>query len=133
MVALASILVLKPEILVIDEPTTGLDWTGTRNIMQIISNLHQSGATLIMITHDMELVAEYAHRVILLKDGAVLRDGPTREVLTDFAALEQACLIPPQVVRLSQSLRDLGLAEPFLKERDFIAAVLQATEDSPCR
>lgn len=130
LVALASILVLKPEILVIDEPTTGLDWAGVRNIMGLINNLNQNGTTIIMITHDMDLVAQYAQRVVIMKDGGILRDGKTEEVLADFASLHHACIVPPQIVRLSKKLWDIGLTVTLLDEQDLIKAILLATEGS---
>jgi energy-coupling factor transport system ATP-binding protein len=133
LVALASILALEPKILVIDEPTTGLDWTGVRNIMGLIKDLNQNGTTIIMITHDMDLAAQYAQRILVMKDGGILRDGKPEEVLADLVALRQACIVPPQIVRLSQRLRDIGLMETLLNEQELITAILNATEGLPCQ
>ncbi len=132
LVALASILVLKPKILILDEPTTGLDWTETQNIMGLIHDLNQNGTTVMMITHDMDLVAQFAKRVVIMKNGSILRDGQPEEVLADFASLRDACIVPPQIVELSEKLRDVGLTETFLAGEDLIEAILQATEGPSC-
>lgn len=88
LVAMASILVVEPEILVIDEPTTGQDWRGVRSIMRLIDRLNQQGTTIVMISHDMELVAEHASRVIRIEDGRIVADGPAEmQVSTQLGEL----------------------------------------------
>jgi energy-coupling factor transporter ATP-binding protein EcfA2 len=82
-VALASILVMQPEVLVLDEPTSQLDPIGTREVFQVIRMLAQRGVTILMAEHKVEWIAEYADRVIALADGAVLREGSPAQVLTD--------------------------------------------------
>ena len=131
MIAVASILVLEPKILVIDEPTTGLDWAGIQKMMSLIKHLHENGTTILMISHDMEIVAKYAQRAIVMNDGEILLDGDTREVFSKFQVLEQACLVPPQITRLTSSLRDLGFETNLLHEQEFIDTVghfLQSAE-----
>ena len=120
MIAVASILALRPKILVIDEPTTGLDWAGIQKLMALIGQLHKSGTTIIMITHDMELVAQYAERSIVLKDGGIFLDGKTREIFADFEVLGQTAIVPPQIPRLTARLKDLGLQQILLDEREFL-------------
>lgn len=132
MIAVASILVLRPKILVIDEPTTGLDWTGIQRMLSLIKRLHQAGTTIIMISHDMEIIAKYAQRVIVMKDGDVFLDGHTREVFQNVTLLEQAGIVPPQCVRLSESLKPLGFNEVFLHEEEFLQAMLPQMEESIC-
>ncbi|MTV51002.1 ATP-binding cassette domain-containing protein [Heliobacillus mobilis] len=104
MLALASILALRPKILVIDEPTTGLDDAGVGQVMALIKRLHEEGTTVIMVSHDMELVAQYAERVVVLYEGTVLMDGSSRDVLRERKILAQAAVIPPQRFLLREAL-----------------------------
>ena len=121
MIAVASILVLKPKLLIIDEPTTGSDWTGVQTMMALIRKLHAAGTTIIMISHDMDLVAQYAKRVIVLKEGEILLDGTPQEVFSNEQILLDSAIIPPQLCRLSSQLKDILLSETFIKTSEFIA------------
>jgi energy-coupling factor transporter ATP-binding protein EcfA2 len=78
----ASVLAAQPQVVVLDEPTTGLDDRHQRNIMEVLKRLNQYGHTIIIITHSMWVAAEYSDRTIVLKDGHILLDGPTRTVFT---------------------------------------------------
>ncbi|HSR11047.1 MAG TPA: ABC transporter ATP-binding protein, partial [Thermodesulfobacteriota bacterium] len=100
-VAVASVLSVRPEILILDEPTTGLDDGRKRALMEMLRALNRQGHTVIIITHSMDIAAEYAGRVVVMKDGAVLIEGPTRDVFAREGELETAALRPPPVVRLS--------------------------------
>ncbi len=106
LLALASVIVLKPRVLVLDEPTTGLDYRECVKVMGAVRDLHERGATVIMVCHDMEVVADYAERVIVMSDGRVVDDGPTFDVLRNRATLERASLVPPQVTAVSLDLAD---------------------------
>ena len=106
LLALASIVVLAPPV-VLDEPTTGLDYRECVKVMDIVGRMHEGGATVIMVCHDMEVVADYAERCIVMSDGAVVDDGPTFEVLRNRATLERASLVPPQIVDVSLELTRL--------------------------
>ena len=77
--AVASVLALRPRLLILDEPTTGLDYREQRKMMKLVSELNGSGVAIVMITHTPWLVAEYARRVILMRAGRKLFDGPVRE------------------------------------------------------
>ena len=107
LLALASIVVLAPPVVVLDEPTTGLDYRECVKVMDIVGRMHEGGATVIMGCHDMEVVADYAERCIVMSDGAVVDDGPTFEVLRNRATLERASLVPPQIVDVSLELTRL--------------------------
>ena len=107
LLALASIVVLAPPVVVLDEPTTGLDYRECVKVMDIIRRIHERGTTVIMVCHDMEVVADYAERCIVMSDGAVVDDGPTFEVLRNRATLERASLVPPQIVDVSLELTRL--------------------------
>lgn len=103
-VAVASILAIKPKVLVLDEPTTGLDYKDQRQMMELVKKLNQAGHTIVMITHTMWVVAEYAHRVILLDAGNVLADGNTREIFSEEKVLARAAVKPPLITRLGNRL-----------------------------
>lgn len=113
--AIASVLSMEPEILVIDEPTTGQDRTQCARIMELVCGLHLQGRTILMVTHDMRIVAEHARRVVLMKDGQILLDGSPREVLSDFERLRETRVTPPQVTRVGAAL---GLPRPVLTEAE---------------
>ena len=104
LLALASIVVMEPPVIILDEPTTGLDYRECQRVMDVIEELHARGTTVIMVCHDMEVVADYARRVIVVSDGRVVGEGPTFQVLRDRELCERASLIPPQVVDMSLSL-----------------------------
>ena len=103
-VAVASVLAARPQVIVLDEPTTGLDYRHQRNMMGMLKRLNQDGHTIIIITHSMWVAAEYANRTIIMKDGRILSDGPTRSVFSDEARLAEASLSAPSLVRLSNWL-----------------------------
>jgi energy-coupling factor transport system ATP-binding protein len=102
--ALASVLARKPELLVLDEPTTGLDYRECMTIMDIISRLHAGGTTILMISHDMEIVADFARRCLVLSRGRLIGDGPVREIMRNKSLLDEASLLPPQIVSLAMML-----------------------------
>jgi energy-coupling factor transport system ATP-binding protein len=103
-VALAGVLARKPEFLVLDEPTTGLDYRECTAIMGIISDLNSRGATILMITHDMEVAADYAKRALVLNKGRLAGDGPVREIMGNQSLLEGASLLPAQIPSLARLL-----------------------------
>ncbi|NPV56127.1 MAG: ATP-binding cassette domain-containing protein [Anaerolineae bacterium] len=103
-VVIASALALDPEVVILDEPTTGQDYRGCHQIMQIAQSLHDQGRTVVFVTHHMALVAEYAQRVIVLSGGKVLLDDVTEAVFSKPEVVRQAHIIPPQITELGQSL-----------------------------
>jgi energy-coupling factor transport system ATP-binding protein len=116
-VAVASVLAARPQVIVLDEPTTGLDYRHQRNTMEMLKRLNQDGHTIIIITHSMWVAAEYANRTIIMKDGHILSDGPTRSVFSDEARLAEASLSAPSLVRLSNWLGTEALTvEQMVKE-----------------
>lgn len=124
-VAVASILALQPGILVVDEPTTGQDWAGVGQMMALIDRLNAAGTTIVMVTHDMDVVARHARRVIVMDAGLVLADGPTAEVLAQQEVLARAAVAAPEPVALSRRL--WPDATPLLDATDLgrhLAAVL---------
>jgi len=115
-VAVASVLAGRPEVLIFDEPTTGLDARESRSMMALIDRLNQVGHTVVLVTHAMWLVAEYAHRVMVMHEGKVILDAPTRSAFSQTDPLRQAAIIPPQIVRLSQRLGATALTLEELVE-----------------
>ena len=108
-VAVASILAMQPDVLIIDEPTTGQSPGVGRQMMEFYKRLNEAGKTIIVITHDMNLAAEYAKRTIVLKDGQILLDGSTREVYTQVETLQTSFIRPPQITRFAQAMARYGL------------------------
>jgi energy-coupling factor transport system ATP-binding protein len=102
---IAAVTAMEPSIIIIDEPTTGQDAAQADEIMQLVRRLnHEQGKTVIIITHDMELVARYCPRTIIMSKGNILLDGSTRSVFYKESILEEAGLRPPQSVRIAKSL-----------------------------
>ncbi|MBN1786287.1 MAG: ABC transporter ATP-binding protein [Candidatus Methanofastidiosa archaeon] len=99
--ALASIIVSDPEVLILDEPTTGLDFKSVNSMIALIREIRDRGKTIILITHDMGLVSHVAERVVLMKDGAIIKDGTLKEVFSDEDALGLTFLEQPYALKLS--------------------------------
>ncbi|MEW6186273.1 MAG: energy-coupling factor transporter ATPase [Thermodesulfobacteriota bacterium] len=112
-VAVASVLAVRPRLIILDEPTTGLDYLHQRRMMNLLRLLNQKGHTIIIITHSMWVAAEYARRTVVLKDGKIILDGPTRHLFSQEPELAQASLAPPPLVQLSNRL---GLQSLTLEE-----------------
>ena len=112
LLALASIIVLEPPVVVLDEPTTGLDFCECSKVMDVIAELNERGTTVIMVCHDMEVVGDYARRVIAMTAGQVVADGATFDVLRNPAVLSRAHLLPPQIVEVSMRLAREGAVSP---------------------
>jgi energy-coupling factor transport system ATP-binding protein len=107
-VALASVLATKPKVLILDEPTRGMDYRLKSELMLFLDEYRTEGNTVILVTHDVEIVAEYADRVILLSEGKVIVDGEKHQVLS------QALLFSPQINRLAQSFERYGVSSKIL-------------------
>ncbi len=127
-VALAGVCSVRPPVLILDEPTLGLEARAAEDVLQLAAGLHGEGHTVILISHDMRRVAAYARRCLLLKDGRVLRDAPVRAVFSDPALLAEANLAPPPVTRLAQAL-DWGT--PLTPEELYQAYTQHAAQAPP--
>ena len=104
-VALASILAVEPEVLILDEPTTGLDYLECCHIMDRIRRMNEEQqVTVVMVCHDMEVVLDYATRALVMSGGRLLADGPVKEVFRDTELMERASILPPQMIGLSLRL-----------------------------
>lgn len=111
--ALASIIVLQPDILVIDEPTSQLDPEGTESVFEIISEMKKRKKTIVLVEHKVDLIAEYADEVIVLKGGEVIRKGSTQDVLSDISLLEQGVQLP-QMAIMGNEIIERGVQLPYV-------------------
>ncbi len=127
--AIAGVLAMKPEVLILDEPTAGLDPWGREEILNQIASMHQElNMTILLVSHSMEDVAEYVKRIIVMNQGSILLDGAPKEVFLHQQELEAAGLLVPQVTYLMQELKGRGI--PVTAEvttlKEAKEAVLQA-------
>lgn len=108
--AIAGVLAMKPEVLILDEPTAGLDPWGREEILNQIASTHQElNMTILLVSHSMEDVAEYVKRIIVMNQGSILLDGAPKEVFLHQQKLEAAGLLVPQVTYLMQELKGRGI------------------------
>lgn len=109
-VAIAGVLAMQPEVLILDEPTAGLDPKGRDEILNQIKQLQtQTGMTILLVSHSMEDVAEYVDRIIVMNKGSVMYDGKPREVFAHYKELEEVGLAAPQVTYIMHALKKSGL------------------------
>ncbi|MBP3273593.1 MAG: energy-coupling factor transporter ATPase [Butyrivibrio sp.] len=108
-VAIAGVLAMKPEVMILDEPTAGLDPKGREDILNLIADLHgKLGMTIILVSHSMEDVADYVDRIIVMNKGRVAFDGEPKEVFRHYKELEEIGLAAPQVTYCMQELKEAG-------------------------
>jgi energy-coupling factor transport system ATP-binding protein len=110
-VAAAAGIAMDPDILILDEPTTAQDYKGRHVLCKIASKMRDIGKTIVMISHDMDLVANYADRIVIMSNGHIIANGPKREIYGNHDALREAFLKPPQITQLSQELAEYGIKE----------------------
>ena len=109
-VAIAGVLAMKPSVLILDEPTAGLDPAGRDEILGLIAKIHRElGITILLVSHSMEDVAKYVDRLIVMNQGSVMFDGTPKEVFPHYRELEAVGLAAPQVTYLMHELREKGL------------------------
>lgn len=104
--ALASIIAVEPKVMILDEPTTGLDYKECMEIMSAVKELNKNGTTVIMVCHDMELVLDFARRMIVLADGKIEADGKTLEIMRRKEILQKTCLLSPQIIQIALDLEE---------------------------
>ena len=129
--ALASVLTLKPKILLIDEPTTGQDPQMTREIFDILKNLNERGTTVLMITHRVDYAAAYAHRAVVMNGGEVAFDGPVLRLISNAAVMKGSALELPDVTRLALRLRQHGIPSWTFKYEqleNFLRLLVEASD-----
>ena len=123
-VAIAGILAMKPEIMVLDEPTAGLDPNGVTNLVKLLKELNSEGITILISTHEVNLVPEYANKAFVLVDGNLIAEGTPREIFSQPTILEQANLEIPIVTELFQKIE----AEGFDMEGDYPLTIEEAKQ-----
>ncbi|RLE51335.1 MAG: ABC transporter ATP-binding protein [Candidatus Methanomethylicota archaeon] len=126
-VAIASILSYDPDVIVFDEPTVGQDYAQKERLAQLIKLLRSQLKTIIVVTHDVEFVAENFPRVVLMSEGRVIADGNTRRILTSPELLKKARLTPPQITQVAWELSDFSVPRDLMwvsEARDAILRVL---------
>ena len=127
--AIAGVLAMEPRMLILDEPTAGLDPQGRREILAHVNHLHSArGLTIVLITHSMDAVAQLCTRLVVLDGGRLVADGPTRTIFADPASLAAVGLGVPQVTLLARRLRERGVPvrQDVLTVEEARAAILEA-------
>jgi energy-coupling factor transport system ATP-binding protein len=123
-VSIASVIAMDPKVLILDEPTSGLDAAETRTLMESVSRLNEEGRTIVLITHDMRLVAEHAQRVVVMAGGRVLLDSDVSGAFSDLSLLRQSNLEPPPVTLLAHRLSEHGVPKDIISPRELALRLL---------
>jgi energy-coupling factor transport system ATP-binding protein len=122
LVSVAAVYSMRTPVLILDEPTTGLDWRGTQALMRRINDLHREGRTIIIITHDMQVVMQYAPLTMVLDGGRLVRFDRTSRVFQDISALSQMGIRVPPVVELGDRMAQHGIPPGTLTVEGFLRA-----------
>lgn len=121
LIAIASVLIMEPHVLVLDEPATGADYNVALRIMRYISDLHKRGLTVIIITHDVSLAANYASRVIAMRDGTIKVAGSPEQIFHQKELLNECNISLPEVAELSNALASHGLKQQVIRVQDMVS------------
>jgi energy-coupling factor transport system ATP-binding protein len=127
-VALACVLAWDPETLILDEPTIGQDYQQKEKLRQFIVQMQAQGKTVIIVTHDVEFVAECNPRVVLMKDGNIVADGEGREILTNPEVLALSSIVLPQIAQVLIKLTSFGLPKNIIDVYEAKEIVIKALE-----
>lgn len=124
-VSIGSVIAMDPKVLILDEPTMGLDASQSRDLMSVIRKLNDDGHTIILITHEMKLVAEHVDRVIVMAGGRTMLDTDAKGAFTDLAILGQSKLVPPPVSKLAHRLADHGVSKDVLSPEELVFELMR--------
>lgn len=127
-VAIASVLAMKPDYLILDEPTSGLDPVSAEELLVLLKKLQvETGMTVVMVSHKLEEVAEFADRVVVMKQGRKLLDGVAKNVLSQVGALEQAGLLVPVGIKMLYALHREGVDVDIqmIQQKDILEQLLK--------
>lgn len=121
---IASILAMDPDVIILDEPSSGMDFNSINRLIKIVKELNKSGKTVILVSHNMNLVGQLAERTVVLFDGRILLDGPTRKILQMEDKLRKTGVWPPQVTRIALQLKkkfpefetDIAVVDDFIEK-----------------
>ena len=117
-VAIAGILALDPEVLVLDEPTAGLDPQGEKEMMALFEKIYESGKSVIIVTHNMDIVLKYARTVVVMSKGEVVKKGDPLDVFVDEELLKNVAIEPPYVIKVALALKEKGIDIDLTKVKD---------------
>lgn len=133
-VAIAGVLAMDPQILILDEPIAGLDPLGREQFMQLVKKLNDCGVTIIMISHNMDGLADHASRIVAMDHGTVYMDGTPKEVFADLPKLKRAGLGASESREAAAMLRERGwnIPDDIIKKDELVAAILKRNEDGTC-
>ncbi len=123
-VALGSVLAWDPEIVVLDEPTIGQDYAQKERLIHFLMQLRTQGKTTIIVTHDVEFVAECKPRIVLMAQGKIIADGPIKEIITNEDALKKASVAPPEITKIFSLLKDRGFPRDILEVDEAIKLLI---------
>jgi len=118
-VSVAAVCSMRPDVLILDEPTAGLDWQSILDMMALVGDLHRAGHTILLVTHDMKVAAEFSELTLVLHDGRVLLFDDTRSVFRRPNLLRKTHITPPQITELANRLHPLGMPEGVLTVEEF--------------
>jgi energy-coupling factor transporter ATP-binding protein EcfA2 len=121
-IGVAAVYSMHPRIFILDEPTIGLDWRSTMELMELIGEMHRNGHTIILVTHDMKLVAEFSQKSLVLRDGQVLVYDDTRTVFKNSEVLRDTQIEPPQITALAKRMVPYGMPDDVLSVKEFYTA-----------
>jgi energy-coupling factor transport system ATP-binding protein len=130
-VAIASVLVWDPEIIVLDEPTIGQDYRQKVKLRNFLLDLKRKGKAVIIVTHDVEFVAECSPRVILMSKGKIIADGSAKKILTDYSTLIKASILPPQITQVFMEFKSQKIPRDVIDVREakeVLASLLRRTK-----
>ena len=131
MVALASVVVLEPDVIILDEPTSGLDYRECMTVMETVREMADAGSAVIMVCHDMEVVSDFAERLVVMADGEILDRGETHALFAREELMKRASMEPPQVIELSHELA--RRVSPVFEGLHEVSDVVALTKELICR
>ena len=129
--AIAGIIALHPQVLILDEPTAGLDPQGAKEIMELFKLIHENGTTIIMVSHDMNNVLEYCSDVIVMKDGQVVKSSTPINLFKDDETISSIGIEEPMVISFAKKLIKCGLNIPLeeVKDEASLASLIKKGRD----
>jgi len=127
-VALASVLSWDPQILILDEPTIGQDHQQKERLRQFILQLQAEGKTVVIVTHDVEFVAECNPRVVLMTEGKIVADGEGKEILTNTKAVAESSIVLPQIAQIFMQLEHFGFQRDVIDINEAREVLVKALE-----
>ncbi len=129
-VALASVLAWDPDVVVLDEPTIGQDYRQKERLRHFLAQLRTQGKTIIIVTHDVEFVAECEPRIVLMAEGEIICDGTTKEIMTDVDAMKRASVAPPMITKVFSKLSEYGLPGGVVDVDEAVSLLIRLKEGS---